>query len=448
MHGRKTSLLVVVVLVLSGTATGMAALRNQTRGDDTASLTGSWVEGHPFRDRLMDRLMDIGHLSALSAAIVQNGETTWAEGYGLYDRDNGKEAGTNTIYLVASISKSITATAIMQLYEQGLLSLDADVNEYLPFSLRNPHHPHEPITVRMLLSHQSSLAADPSALWGTGMPCIPGDVSTSGYPMPFLEDYLTPDGIQYRPEVWTTAAPGEEMHYANMGYAALGYIVERLSNMSLEAYCQQYVFAPLDMPNSSFFFSAVDAGATAIPYMYENGYHSLLHYNVLHYPAGGLRTTVRDLSHFLIAHMQGGVYDGERILDEPTVTLMHTVQATGAYPFDYGLGFIIWNNGTSIGHTGGLFGVVTNMEFRPAETTGIILFTNAGPFTVRQVLVWSFIEQLLWGKAAGDMRELRVGAVAAAFYRNRHLLDRRCDASLSSMALAADIAVLMVQAFP
>lgn len=253
MYKRNVTLFIVSLLVLSGTTAGMAAFQaDEPRHIETSSRDAT-LSGQPLRDalfdRLIDRLMDRGHFSALSAAIVHDGETSWTEGYGLYDRANEKEASDRTIYLVASISKTVTATAIMQLWEQGLLSLDADVNRYLPFSLRNPHHPDEPITIRMLLSHQSSLATDPPGLWDVGMPCIPGNLSIDGYPMPFLEDYLTPGGTQYRPDVWTTAVPGEEMHYANMGFGVLGCIVERVSGMSFEAYCQQHLFTPLGMEN-------------------------------------------------------------------------------------------------------------------------------------------------------------------------------------------------------
>lgn len=173
--------------------------------------------------------------------------------------------------------------------------------------------------------------------------------------------------------------------------------------------------------------------------MYEDGYRPLLHYDMLHYPAGGLRTTVSDLSRFLAAHMRGGVWNGVRILEEETVAMMHSEQAPG-----YGLGFILWGNG-AVGHTGGLFGVVTLMQFRPAESTGVILFTNAGPFTVRQALTWSLIQQLLWSKATGDMEDLHADTVIDAYRANRRLLDRRCTASLSEADLAADLAGIMAQ---
>ena len=82
-------------------------------------------------DRVMLKLMEIAHMSALSAAIIENNRVTWTESYGLYDRERNKEADEDTIYIVASISKTFTATAIMQLYEKGYFSLDDDVNIYL-----------------------------------------------------------------------------------------------------------------------------------------------------------------------------------------------------------------------------------------------------------------------------------------------------------------------------
>jgi len=91
----------------------------------------------------------------------------------------------------------------MQLYEKGLFDLDEDVNNYLPFSLRNPHYPDSPITFRMLLSHRSSLAGD-NKFW-ICLSYVPGDPDIPDYPYPWLKDYLTPNGSAYSPIVWSNS---------------------------------------------------------------------------------------------------------------------------------------------------------------------------------------------------------------------------------------------------
>ncbi|RLF35738.1 MAG: hypothetical protein DRM99_04080 [Thermoplasmata archaeon] len=358
-----------------------------------------------FFEKLIYRLMKIGHMSALSAAVIKNNEIVWAKGFGIYDREKNKQATEETIYLVASISKSFTATAIMQLYEKGCFDLDDDVNDYLPFNLRNPNHPDKPITFRMLLSHQSSLATEREDLSNFVTRIIPGGMEITGYPYPFLKEYLTPDGLYYQPQFWTDNTPGEEMHYSNIGFGILGYLVEILSNKSFEEYCQENIFEPLGMRNTSFKFANVNATMVAVPYDFDSGeFYPIMHYDILDTPAGGLRTTVLDLSRFLIAHMNNGEYHGVRILNESTIKLMHTIQSTSDnYKFHYGLGWQIWMKPTDIliGHTGGLLGVSTKMVFRQSDNTGIIFFTNKQITNMQELFVFSLVEKLLFWKADG-----------------------------------------------
>jgi len=349
-------------------------------------------------DRMIERIMAENHIPSMVAGIIKDGKLQWMKGYGLYDIERNKHAGNDTIYLVASISKSITATAIMQLKDKGLLNLDDDINKFLPFSVRNPYYPDKPITFRMLLSHTSSLSVDPPAFY-----CyFPGDLEIKGYPYPWLKEYLVPEGIHYKPDVWSDALPGEKMQYANVGYSLLGYLVEIISGESFEEYCQNHIFKPLNMNNSSFFIKNLNISRMAVPYEYNRKYIPLLHYAILDYPAGGLRTTVSDLSHFLIAHMNNGVYNGRRILSKESVEEMQSIHSSsGRYMFYYGYGFQIWKIGgdTYIGHTGGLYGVATKMVYRKSDHTGVIFFMNKEVKNMRDVIAFSMIERLLFLKS-------------------------------------------------
>jgi len=356
---------------------------------------------HRF-DNLIEAMMSLAHMSALSAAIIIDDELAWANGYGLYDREYNKEATEETIYLVASISKTFTATAIMQLYEQGYFDLDDDVNNYLNFNLRNPKYPDKNITFRMLLAHQSSLATDLPTFFTMAMP---GELVITGYPYPFLQELLVPGGIHYRPQVWNNYPPSEDMYYANIGFAVLGYLVEILSGQTLEEYCRENIFEPLEMNETSFRLTNVNISKVAVPYKFlRREYYPFIHYNILDYPAGGLRTSVVDLSHFLIAHMNDGIYNNTRILSPESVEEMHTVQyQSDTYNFQYGLGFQIWKTltGTHIGHTGGLYGVATKMVFRESDDIGIIMFINKAIGNQIDGFVFSMIELLLLLKKNG-----------------------------------------------
>jgi CubicO group peptidase (beta-lactamase class C family) len=376
-------------------------------------------------DKLIKKSMKIAHLSALSTAIVVNDKMVWAKGYGLYDRENNKEADEKTIYLMSSLSKSITATAVMQLYEKGYFALDDDVNNHLSFNLRNPHYPDAPITFRMLLSHTSSLGPEEGDLYAkTQMPAgekdilqnyycgiIPGDLKVENYPYPFLKDYLVPGGIYNRPLVWNNIPPGEVMVYSNIGYGLLGYLVELLTGQSFEEYCQKNIFKPLDMKDSSFILSNLDINRVAVSYEYRSrNYIRILPYSFLVCPSGGLRTTVLDLSNFLMAYMNGGVNNGTRILKEETINEMHTVQCQKTYhDFSYGLGWQIKGKSSSnqfIFNTGGFWGVRAKMKFSPYDKIGIIFFTNVNPFDskkigkmLRRYIADTLIDELLFRKA-------------------------------------------------
>ena len=267
-------------------------------------------------DQEMISYMKSGHMPSLSTCIVKNDEVIWSKTYGSSDIRSGKEASDDTIYLVGSISKPVTATALLQLYEQGLFDLDEDVNDYLPFNLRNPKYPDVPITFRMLLAHQSSL----------------GDKEISTYlffsflnhDRPWLEEYLVPGGAKYTPKVWRDYAPGERSYYSSLGFELLGYLIELISNQTFEEYCKENIFEPLSMLDTSFEISDLDQNRLATPYLYYfRIYVPLPDYEMdgACAAAGGLRTTILDLSHFLIAQMNGGVYGGVRILKEETYHL-------------------------------------------------------------------------------------------------------------------------------
>lgn len=377
-------------------------------------------------EKLIMKLMNLSHMSALSAAIIKDDECIWAKGFGLYDRENNKYNDEKTIFLVASISKSVAATALMQLYEEGYFILDEDVNNYLPFSLRNPNFPEIPITFRMLFSHQSSLATDREDLPNFLTRIYPGGLKIEGYPYPFLKDYLTIDGLNYRSQVWSNSAPGEEMHYANIGYGLMGYLVEILSGKSFEEYCYENIFTPLGMDNSSFSFANLESNKVAVPYEFIAGeYCPIIHYDLLDAPAGGLRTSVTDLSHFFIAHMNNGVYGDIRILNKDTIDEMHSIQYPREDGYQYGLGFQIWENPNDIyiGHTGGLYGVATKMVFRLSDNIGVIFFTNKEIWNNYEIVAFSLIERLLFWKANGFSNiELQNTILDDTVDSNEHLI--------------------------
>lgn len=345
-----------------------------------------------FFNQVLFLCMKLGHIPSLSACIIKNNEPVWASGYGYSDIEHKKTANVNTIYGVASISKVITATALMQLYDEGLFGLDDDINEYLNFSIRNPYYPDDPITFRMLLAHHSSLAEEP---WYHHT-LYPGDCPIPLYP--FLKEYLVLGGSEYFPEIWVNCRPGKEFHYANTGYWVIGYLVEVLSNQPFDQYCKEHIFLPLNMMNTSFRFADIPKENLAVPYIYGFwGYEPFMHAGSVGYPSDGLRTTVMDLSCFLIVHLNDGVYNGVRLLKEETVRLMQNPQYSS--DSNYGLGWEIWKNrrgGSFFGYGGGNIGISSNMIVRCSDNVSVMFFVNRKVTLYRELIAEQLIEQLLF----------------------------------------------------
>jgi CubicO group peptidase (beta-lactamase class C family) len=382
---------VSILVVLTGMVTPLQATTQLSSLDTTQEATR-------LPDTLFDQkisvLMRLAGFLSLSTCIINDDTIIWSKGYGYYDLGEKKQATIDTIYVLASITKTIVGTALMQLYEQGLFDLDDDVNMFLPFDLRNPNYPDDPITFRMLLSHTSSLNTNTQRqyYWFN----FSGDPPFPFFPEPYLQEFLVPGGSYYDQSVWSTRyRPGQRAMYANVGFDLISYLVELISGEPFLQYCDTHIFAPLDMKNTSFNLSTLDIAQVAIPYQrFAGRYHHInelgfifgdytppeIYWRGRFYPAGGLYSTVSDLSHFLIAHMNEGVYNGTRILKKETVELMHEMQPGNN--IGYGLAWMhtaISPRLTASGHAGDLHGVDTWMLSTSAENMGVIYLANGNP---------------------------------------------------------------------
>ncbi len=330
-------------------------------------------------DSVITESMELHHIPGLAACIVKDGEIAWKRTFGYADVQQGIAVADTTVFMLASISKTFVGIAVMQLWEQGLLGLDDDINDHLPFAVTNPFFTAIPITPRMLLAHTSSIAYNaevwlPLITWGADSPIGLGE---------FLESYLVPGGTYYRNSNYNVVVPGHGSQYSNIAYALAGYLVEVISGQSFEEYCQSAIFAPLGMHETSWFLAGLNPDNIAMPTQYFGGVFTPYgQYGFPVYPAGQLRTSSLQLARHLIAFMQLGQIDGTRILESSTVELMTTIQYPDVPPvfpgYDWGLGWfrIPYGGGWLWGHTGGIYGVATYMFYNPDENFGIIELTN------------------------------------------------------------------------
>ena len=318
-------------------------------------------------DQLIIAEMQKEGIPSLVACIVKNDSIVWRNTYGYHDMENDIAPTEETIYLLASISKTFTALAIMQLYERDQLDLDEDINEYLSFEVRNPHFPDIPITTRMLLTHTSSLAWPTNEEDPNFNDTYPGD--TAPPLSSWMENYITPEGDNFLPDTWHAREPGSNYQYTNIGAAMLGLIVESISERDFSDYCQEHIFQPLEMVDSGFKLRDVDT--TMLARLYHEG-DPIIQYSVPHYPASMVRSTLSELTHYLTAIMNGGKYESNRILNETTLEEMLTMKIPEA---DIAFIWQFFDN-SWIGHLGGYWGVSSSLDINREQKVGVILLTN------------------------------------------------------------------------
>jgi CubicO group peptidase (beta-lactamase class C family) len=345
------------------------------------------------QENLDSRIKDLlsqSEVPSLAAGIVIDDTLVWSKGYG------DQPDGLDTVYMIGSVTKVFTATAIMQLYENNTLELDTDINTYIPFSVRNPNYPDTPITVRDILSHSSGISKIDIPLWDYDTDFINWANTNIGWnltvwdPAPtlgeFLNGTLNPAGLYYKSDTWKNFAPGTRWQYSNLGFLLLTYIVEQLTNQSYVDFLLDQVLDPLNLTRTGFYYTNFQ-GRNAIPY--EEGDTELIEgpiYNNYNFGGGGLRSSLPDLAKFLIAHMNGGSCNSKQILLPQTVDLMQTAQLNmvgnelGGFEYEgYGLGWPIYLD-NKIGHGGACPGYLAQIAFKTVNDGkyGIVFLLNKG----------------------------------------------------------------------
>lgn len=326
------------------------------------------------------------NIPALSALIFKEGEILYEEYFGESNLEKSLPLEEDHMFLLASVSKVVTATALLRLYDEGKFELDDKINDYLPFKVDVPGA-QTAITFKMLLTHTSGIAdgaaLDDQYYYGEDSPVALGD---------FLKDYLSPDGQYYdENDNFHNFEPGAETEYSNVGNALIGLLVEELSGESFDTYCQKNIFDPLEMQHTSWRLESITAPLVQ-PYTYTRGGHEAIqHYTFTDYPNGGLRSTAKDLFRFFNAFVQGGFSDGYQLLEGETITEMRTPQIPDIDE-ETGLHLFLMDEENNLwGHDGGEQGVATIAAFNPTTKVGVILLCNEGEADLDAALVEAYL---------------------------------------------------------
>jgi CubicO group peptidase (beta-lactamase class C family) len=315
----------------------------------------------------------------LGVAMIRKGRTLLARGYGLADVKNKIPVTADSAFHMASVSKLVTATAMMQLKEMGFYQLDDPIGRYLDFEVVNPKFPDRPITFRHLYTHTSGISDDvedaTSAFQIAGDPSLPLEE--------FLKGYLSPEGRWYdAKKTFTDAAPGEKWQYSNVGIGLLGYLAGRVGTVSLDPLTRQQLFEPLGMQNTSWKISGIHKQLVK-PYEWAGDeFKELPPSGYPDWPAGMLRTSPHDFARFLTIFTNNGRVDGKRYLRTETLrTFLDAAPIPTATPgvsYQQGLVWEIRGTGDDVivEHAGIDPGATTLASVKPNKGTAALVFAN------------------------------------------------------------------------
>lgn len=336
---------------------------------------------------------------ALTVTILKQGKSIYAKAFGYADEPRKTPAQVDTIYPWWSVTKVFTATAIMQLYEQGMIDLDVTLQEYLPyFDVTGKDGSSKTITVRQLLNHRSGLR----------------DFMPEGLTWIRLTDQPKPNQTEFFREKFTGKfrvlqfEPGTEAKYSNVGYIALGAVIEAVTGQEYEAYIHEHILTPLNMRDTAFIRPERLQSRTATgsnptvnlftgllwlfgdkdffeTYIRETVRGRMWFYPLYtdYTPSTGLSGPSAEMAQFAQAVLSGGMIRGQRILEETTVREMlkpyPLEELSEAYTDDQAvLGWKIWklNDQIVYGHGGGGPGFGALLAFIPERELVVAINAN------------------------------------------------------------------------
>jgi serine beta-lactamase-like protein LACTB, mitochondrial len=318
-------------------------------------------EKHTQIEAAVSKFMAFTHVPGVSVAIVENGEYEWGGGFGLADVENNAPASEHTLFRLASISKSLTATAAMQLWERGQLDLDAPVQKYCPAFPQKPW----PISTRQVMGHLAGIRH-----YKSGSQDDPEVGNTKHFDNPIQ------GGLDFFKNDALLSEPGKQFHYSTQGYTLVGCVIEGASGSKYVDFVRQNVFAPASMehtqvddrfaiiPYRTRFYQKTDSGTVLNADFLDSSYKI---------PGGGWLSSAEDMARFEVAIL------GDKLIKRATRDLMWTpLKPSDGSKDGYGLG---WGNGNeggiaSVGHNGGQQGTSTAFTIAPAQKAGVVVLTN------------------------------------------------------------------------
>ncbi len=377
-------------------------------------MTATDVEA--FLGGMIPVLLAQDDIAGMTVSVVKDGKLLFAKGYGYSDVEKKQAVNASkTMFRPGSISKLFTWTAIMQLHEQGKLDLDKDVNAYLDF--RIPDAFGKPITLKNILTHTPGFEEQMKDLFG-------------GTKSPNLGDYVK-NHIPRR-----IFPPGTVPAYSNYGTALAGYIVERVSGETFDAYIDKHIFKPLEMKHSTFAQPLPANLAADMSKAYVLASEKPKPFEIIGpYPAGSLSSTATDMANFMIAHLQNGEFNGSQILKPETAKKMHS-RLFGLDDATLGMAHGFYeesrNGQRIVGHGGDTVSFHSDLHIIPGQNVGFFISQNsAGRGQVNhRAVIWNAFMNRYFPMDAADKPAFATAKKNAAAVAGTYLVSRRAEGSM------------------
>jgi CubicO group peptidase (beta-lactamase class C family) len=340
----------------------------EVRGSEASGVVDEF-EMKARVNEILNRWPTVG----LAVGVVRDGCLAFFHGHGLADIESNTPITEDTVFRIASITKTFTAIAVMQLWEQGLIDLDAPANDYLrAYKLIPAKASFRPATVRHLLTHTAGIR---EVLHPSGLLRLRdlGETVKVGQPVPSLAEY-------YQGGLRIDAEPGTRWMYTNHGFATLGQIVEDMSGKSLDRYLREHLFEPLGMADTDLIRSERVQSHLATGYdLRRNGAKAVTDYAVVPVGGGAVYSSPRDMARYVAALLGGGANEHGSVLKPTTMATMFEPQ----YQPDpripgIGLAFFRANLGghLAVEHDGILPGFDSQIFLAPDDGVGVMAFAN------------------------------------------------------------------------
>jgi CubicO group peptidase (beta-lactamase class C family) len=315
---------------------------------------------------------------AIGAAL--DGELVYEEGFGFADKLHKTPVTPATIFQIASVTKPITALAVMEIADKHLLELESSVTLEPGSLLVNPHHPSKEITLLQLLTHTSSIQ---DGMYYEVDFRTPGQDSAMKL-SELLEDILLENGKYYSADKsFLKSPPGEQWSYSNMGYNLLGNWAEQQSGLNLKDWTQKNFFEPLGMDHTFWTIADMSGLEVATPYqaLSDGQLVAVAQSSTPGYPAGMLRSTVSDLTKFFGAVANSGVFMREAISSQKVLQEMFAERSMSGIPDHLESQLVAWNSynykkRSYLSHWGGNIGVYTAAYVAPETGLALVILTN------------------------------------------------------------------------